>query len=77
MNRISIYYSSKNEKKHTTSKLYINNDIKGLTSYKVGTNFFGNDADIMLEVFKNTKIKKDNKIIAYIEIYIDNEIWCK
>ena len=70
MNRIYIKYTS--QKGNVCSNLQIYNDIKGYTCEKIGHTFYGKDADIMLEYFKNATIKENDKVMSY-GIYIDNE----
>ena len=67
MNRIYIKYTP--SKGNICSNLEIWNDIKGLTCEKIGHTFYGKDADIMLEYFKNATIKKNDKVMNY-GIYI-------
>lgn len=74
MNRIEINYISKNNNEE--SKLFIYNDIKGYSYESIGSPFYGKDADIMLEYFKNATIKKNNKVISY-GIYIDGKRYIK
>ena len=70
MNRIYIKYTS--AKNNICSNLEIWNNIKGYTCEKIGTIFYGKDADIMLEYFKNAIIKKNDKVMSY-GIYVDGE----
>ena len=70
MNRIYIKYTS--AKNSICSNLEIWNDIKGVTCERVGTIFYGKDADIMLDYFKNAIIKKNDKVMSY-GIYVDGE----
>lgn len=70
MNRIEIKYTS--AKDNICSNLEIYNDIKGVSCEKVGYTFYGKDADIMLEYFKNAIIKENDKVMSY-GVYVDNE----
>ena len=70
MNRIVIKYTG--AKGNIASNLTINNDIKGYTFEKIGHTFYGKDADIMLEYFKNAIIKENDKVMSY-GVYIDNK----
>lgn len=63
MNRLEIYYTSKTENSNSTLKIY--NDIKGLTKEQVGETFYGNDADVMFEYFKNSIVKDNDKAMIY------------
>ena len=67
MNRIYIKYTP--SKGNICSNLEIYNDIKGLTCEKIGHTFYGKDADIMLEYFRNATIKRNDKVMNY-GIYI-------
>lgn len=69
MNRIYIKYTSK--KGSICSNLQIYNDLKGYTCEKIGHTFYGKDADIMLEYFKNASIKENDKVMSY-GLYIDD-----
>ena len=68
MNRIYIKY--KPAKNNICSNLEIWNDIKDNTCEKIGTIFYGKDADIMLEYFQNATIKENDKVMNY-GIYIE------
>ena len=70
MNRIEIIYTT--AKGSIASNLRIANDIKGLTCEQLGTTFYGREADIMLEYFKNATIKENDKVMSY-GIFIDGE----
>jgi hypothetical protein len=70
MNRIYIKYTT--QKGNICSNLEIWNNIKGITCEKLGKTFFGREADIMLEYFKNVTIKDNNKVMSY-GLYIDGK----
>ena len=72
MNRIMIKYTS--QKGNIASNLEIYNDMKGYSCEKVGHTFYGKDADIMLEYFKNAIIKENDKVMNY-GITIDGETY--
>ena len=63
MNRIYIKYTY--AKDNICSNLKIFNDIKGVTVEQLGTTFYGRDADIMFEYFKNAEIKNNKNIMNY------------
>lgn len=70
MNRIMIKYESK--KGSIASNLQIYNDVKGFTCEKIGHTFYGCEADVMLEYFKNATIKKNDNVMSY-GVYIDGK----
>lgn len=70
MNRIMVKYTSR--KGNVGSMLQIFNDIKGYSCEKIGMNFFGKDADLMLELLKNVDYSKTKDCVSY-GIYIDEE----
>lgn len=70
MNRLKIKYII--DTKTNVNMLKIYNDIKGLTCEQVGKTFYGNDADVMYEYFKNSKVKKNDRIMLY-EIRVNVE----
>ena len=70
MNRIWVVYRP--SEGNIASNLRIYNDIKGLTCTTVGNIFYGNDADIMFEYFKNASIKKNDKVMRY-GVYIEDK----
>lgn len=70
MNRLEIKYTIDPQTNVNVLKIY--NDIKGLTCEQVGKTFYGKDADIMYEYFKNSVIKKNDKIMSY-GIRVDKE----
>ena len=73
MNRIIIrYYSANNT---IGSSLCIYNDIKGWSCDQIGMSFYGKDADIMLEYFKNAVVKKNDNVMNY-GIYVDGNCIC-
>lgn len=63
MNRIIIKYWNRIGKAESCLKIY--NDIKGYTYEQIGASFYGKDADIMWEYFKNAKIKENDKVMSY------------
>ena len=73
MNRIEIIYTS--AKENVTSNLKIFNDRKGIDCVKLGHTFYGTEADIMLEYFKNAVVKKNDKVMSY-GIYVDGKCVC-
>lgn len=70
MNRITIKYW--NATNTTSSCLRIYNDIKGYTFEQIGFAFFGSDADVLWEYFKNATIKDNDKVMSY-GLYIDGK----
>lgn len=70
MNRIYIKYTP--AKNNICSNLEIWNNLKGFTCEKIGTTFYGKDADIMFEYFQNAIIKENDKVMNY-GIYIEKE----
>ena len=63
MNRIMVVYTPKNGT--VASNLIIYNDIKGVTCEQLGNTFYGREADIMYEYFKNAEIKENDKVMSY------------
>ena len=72
MNRIIIKYW--NETGTISSCLRIYNDIKGYDCEQIGCPFYGREADIMWEYFKNTIIKENDKVMSY-GLYVDGEVF--
>lgn len=72
MNRIIIKYWNKIDT--TSSCLRIYNDIKGYTFEQIGCPFYGKDADVMWEYFKNATIKNNDNVMSY-GLYIDGEVF--
>lgn len=70
MNRLKIKYKS--AKGNICSNLEIYNDIKGVSYEKVGHTFYGKDADLMFEYFKNVILKENNNVMNY-GLYVNNE----
>lgn len=70
MNRLKIKYTS--AKDNICSNLEIYNDIKGVSYEKVGYTFYGKDADLMFEYFKNVILKENNNVMNY-GLYVNNE----
>lgn len=63
MHRIKVKYRSKDG--NIASCLRIYDDIKGYTCKPVGLNFFGEDAEIMLELLKNVDYSKIDNCMPY------------
>lgn len=75
MNRIEVYYTTR--KGNVGSNLEIRNDIKGYSNNRIGTMFFGPDADMMLDLLSNIDYSKLDNYMSY-GIYINNQhidIW--
>ena len=70
MNRIMVVY--KPQENTVASNLQIYNDIKGYTCEKIGHTFYGREADIMFEYFKNASIKKNDNVMRY-GVYIEGK----
>lgn len=70
MNRIMVDYTP--QKGNIASNLKIYNDIKGLTQEKIGHTFYGRDADIMWQYFKNATIKENSEVMSY-GLYVDGK----
>lgn len=70
MNRIEIKYWTKTPPALSCLRIY--NDTKGNNYEQIGHSFYGKDADVMLEYFKNAVIKENDKVMSY-GIYIDGE----
>lgn len=69
MNRIVVDYRPM--KGNVTSCLRLYNDIKGYNCEAMGCNFFGRDADILLELMRNVDYSKVKDCMNY-GIYIDH-----
>lgn len=70
MNRIMVVY--KPREKTIASNLQIYNDIKGYSCEKIGHTFYGREADIMFEYFKNASIKKNDNVMRY-GVYVEGK----
>lgn len=68
MNRIEVHYTP--AMGNVGSCLEIRNDIKGWSNDRIGTMFYGQDADMMLEIMRNINYDKMDNFMSY-GIYVN------